>query len=69
LIAGAAFEWKRSGGWLKGDQPAPPIHLAVLPFTATGAETGTKAFSAGLTEILAANLRNLAESILLKLSL
>jgi len=61
VIAGAIlFELKRPGGSLKGEQPAPPIHLAVLPFTATGDETGTKAFSAGLTEILAAKLTELS---------
>jgi tetratricopeptide (TPR) repeat protein/TolB-like protein/predicted Ser/Thr protein kinase len=61
LIVGVAlFERTQIGAWLNPRQSASPIHLAVLPFTATGNEAGTKAFSDGLTEILAAKLTQLS---------
>jgi serine/threonine protein kinase/tetratricopeptide (TPR) repeat protein len=60
IVAVALLKRTQISGWLSGQPSASPIHLAVLPFTATGNEAGTKAFSDGLTEILAAKLTQLS---------
>jgi eukaryotic-like serine/threonine-protein kinase len=60
IVAVALLKRTQISSWLSGQQPSSPIHLAVLPFTATGNEAGTKAFSDGLTETLAAKLSQLS---------
>lgn len=40
----------------------PPVHLAVLPFTSTVEDPGTKAFCNGLTETLVVKLTQLTDS-------
>ncbi len=60
ILVGGLFKRTEIDRWLNGQQSAPPIHLAVLPFTATGNQAGTKAFSDGLTEILSVKLTQLS---------
>jgi tetratricopeptide (TPR) repeat protein/TolB-like protein/predicted Ser/Thr protein kinase len=50
----------RVKGWFGSGQA--PVHLAVLPFTATVEDPSTKAFSNGLTEMLAVKLTQLSGS-------
>lgn len=55
------FEQESLRRWFGLAKPVP-IHLAILPFTSTGNDPGTKAFGDGLTETLAAKLTQLTGS-------
>jgi tetratricopeptide (TPR) repeat protein/TolB-like protein len=59
LMIIVAYRQPQIRRWLHLGESSVPIHLAVLPFTSTGSDPGTKAFCDGLTETLAAKLTQL----------